>query len=66
VNPAERIEKIDAMDCETLYAKIEFEAQQNDALAKAVLERAEAKHWSVQRTALIMAYALLQRDRTVR
>jgi hypothetical protein len=66
MNTAEKIEKIDAMDCETLFGQIEFEAEHNDALAKAVLTRAKAKGWSVQRTALILAYALLQRDQALR
>ena len=63
---AEKVEKIDEMDCETLYARIEFEAEHNDALAKAVMARAKAKGWSVQRTALILSYALLQRDQALR
>lgn len=66
MNLTEKIDKIDVMDCETLYAEIEFEGQHNDGMAKAVLERAKAKGWSVQRTALILAYALLQRDQALR
>jgi hypothetical protein len=51
-------------DCETLWAMVQDQAaRSSNPVPKMLLEKANVEHWTVQHTALALAYVLMQQEK---
>jgi hypothetical protein len=60
----EAAERLNEADCETLWATIQDLATRvENPLPKHVLDMAQVRHWTVQHTALALAYVLMMQGK---
>jgi hypothetical protein len=60
----EAAERLQEADCETLWAMVKETAERSEnPLPKTILEQAEREHWTVQHTALAIAYVLMMQGK---
>jgi hypothetical protein len=60
----EAAERLNEADCETLWATVEdLAGRTENPLPKTVLEMAKDRHWTVQHTALALAYVLMMQGK---
>lgn len=60
----EAAERLQEADCETLWALVQETAERSgNPLPKTILKQAKEGHWTVQHTALAIAYVLMMQGK---